>query len=80
MRVTYRNPQVAYLSTLQQDWDSYGAGPLSPLALAVADAFWVVPGADGGVQLELHAGGMEIEISVNPAGQVYDVSVAPAGA
>ncbi len=81
MRVSgpYRNPQVAHLATLQQGWDSYGAGPLSPAALAVADAFWVVPTADGGVQLEMHAGGMEIEISVNPAGQVYDVSVAPAG-
>ncbi len=81
MRVsgTYRNPQVAHLATLQQDWDSYGAGPPSPLALAVADAFWVVPTADGGVEIELHAGGMDIEISISPAGRVRDVNVAPVG-
>ncbi len=77
MNVPYHNPRVAHLATLRDDWDSYGAKPLSPAALAVADLFAIIPGADGGVQLELHAGGMEIEISVSPAGRVVGIEVTP---
>lgn len=65
------NPEE-FLS-LQEDWDSYGALPIFPLAVEMAkkiikglpEGNWhCVPTSDGGVQIECHDNGISIEIYV----------------
>lgn len=67
---------------LRSDWDSYGAQPIQ--AKAADQAFTllrevmndrsptpaVVPTATGGVQLEWHVQEIDLEIEINPAGNV----------
>jgi hypothetical protein len=54
-------------------WDSYGGAALTEEALDAADAVaagWhAVPTGDGGVQLEVHCGGWDIEIEIGADGQ-----------
>jgi hypothetical protein len=64
------------LRALEQNWDSYGAPALD---LECIDKAWhlycclpgtewsFVPCSDGGVQLEQHAGGFDIEVTISPA-------------
>jgi hypothetical protein len=60
------------MADLEQNWDSYGAVPIDPRAIARAilmldslQGDWTpVPMSDGGVQLELHSGGFDIEIQI----------------
>lgn len=63
------------LRSLKAGWDSYDAKPIDPRCIEKAFQFWrefpgdwtVVPCADGGVQLEQHRDGLNIEIRVSPA-------------
>lgn len=64
----------AWMRDLKPDWDSYGARRISEDAIAIASEIhaalmskWqIVPVATGGVQIELHAAGIDIEIEINP--------------
>lgn len=72
--------QAAGLLQLLRDWDSYGARPISQESLKEALAFLleaaaiipnlaspaVVPTAPGGIQLEWHQGGVDIEVEFDP--------------
>jgi len=64
-------------SLRQPNWDSYGSAPVTDAALEAAEQlyrrFEAVPTVGGGVQLEVHSHGWDIEIEVGPDGQ-------PAGA
>jgi len=64
--------RFAHIAALKENWDSYGAGPISPAALAAARAFLddaqVVPCSSGGVQLEWHTLGGDVELQFNPDG------------
>jgi hypothetical protein len=62
------------LQLLRRDWDSYGAPPIHLGAIARAkqllevlpDWHWqVVPARDGGVQLESHERGYDVEIYIS---------------
>ena len=65
------------LRKLKPNWDSYGALPIDERCIDKADEIlgdlWgngeysIVPCSDGGVQLEQHANGLDIEISISPA-------------
>lgn len=69
------------LATLRQmrhmepNWDSYGAAPIDPRAVdrailmldSLAGDWQPVPCSDGGVQLELHDDGFDIEITIRAA-------------
>lgn len=64
------------LLSLQPDWDSYGALPVDPATLEFADGLLartmrpgspkptVVPTPSGGVQLEWHRAGIDLEVEV----------------
>lgn len=63
------------LSRLKENWDSYGASPLDKAVIAKAREVWIrvmaygerwsaVPMSDGGVQLERHEDGWDIEIQI----------------
>lgn len=70
--------RAAELLALPEGWDSYGAKRINPesaqLAVLVAQAlrtvadFRMVPMSSGGVALEAHDGGQDVEITIEPAG------------
>ena len=67
--------QISNLTALRPDWDTYGAPAIRASAIAAVASFIidhaygdlsapaVVPMSDGGVQLEWHRGGVDIEIA-----------------
>ncbi len=63
------------MADLEPNWDSYGAVPINPNAIARAilmldslQGDWTpVPMSDGGVQLELHSDGFDVEIQIRAA-------------
>ena len=69
--------RAAELLALPKGWDSYGAKRIEPesaqLAVRVAQAlfsvtdFRMVPMTSGGVALEAHEGGQDVEVSIEPA-------------
>lgn len=74
--------ELKELAGLAPDWDSYGAEPLSAVAVGRcinallpvlpdnAPKPTVVPTRDGGLQLEWHRDGVDFEIRVPPVGPV----------
>lgn len=69
----YRHPRLNELAALQQGWDSYGAPPITEAALRAADTVTFVPTNDGGVQVEIHTNGQEVEVVFDKAGAIEDV-------
>lgn len=75
----------AMLRGLKANWNSYGAPPIDERCIEKAFALWrqldgewqVVPCNDGGVQLEQHRDGFDIEITVNRAGLETPVTLSP---
>ena len=71
------------LKALPDGWDSYGAPALDKAIVDSARQFLqrvsVVPCSDGGVQLEWHTHGIDMEIEFEPDGRlgVYIAAVAP---
>ena len=67
--------QIRTLTTLPRDWDTYGAEPINALVVADVVNFLVkvavpgiaqpsiVPLADGGLQIEWHRGGLDVEVT-----------------
>lgn len=71
--------KIAALAALEEGWDSYGAAPVTQAALDVVRCIAVVPTVNGGVQVEWHANGWEVEIEVDPDGEVRSVMVDKTG-
>jgi hypothetical protein len=58
------------LSSLSPDWDGYGSVPVTEAALATVGEIAVVPCSGGGVQLEMHRDGFDIEIQIDRDGRL----------
>ncbi len=58
------------LLELKPDWDSYGAKPISAAAIITLCGFSTVPCSDGGIQLEVHLHGFDVEIRIGPDGRI----------
>lgn len=58
----------AELASLSEGWDGYDAYPISDAALAVVRALHVVPTCNGGIQIEWHANGWDVEVEVSKDG------------
>lgn len=63
------------VSRLKPGWDSYGGDPPSEKAKAVARIMlgspaWVTPCSDGGIQIEWHEHGWDVEIVIGPDGDL----------
>lgn len=79
------HPKLMELSLLKDNWDSYGGKPITELALAEAQLLLkalvaiqavepsVVPCSNGGIQLEWHRNGYDLEIEISPLGQTNDI-------
>ena len=59
------------ISELKENWDSYGAGPIDPRAVEIAEFllplyadFSIVPTNEGGIQFERHTKTESIEIEI----------------
>ncbi|MGV3724590.1 MAG: hypothetical protein ACO1SX_27150, partial [Actinomycetota bacterium] len=72
------SPYAALLE-LPENWDSYGAKPITPAAVETAARVAAVlkardpqamPLACGGVQLEWHADGVDVEIEIGADGEI----------
>ena len=63
------------LRMLRDQWDGYDGVPPSEAALRTAQFLNYTPMSGGGIMIELHAGGMNIEIEINADGRVCDVAV-----
>ena len=64
------------LSGLPYNWDSYRGVPTTHDALHSLGGFAVVPCSDGGLQLEVHKNGYDLEIYVGPDGKLRGAFVA----
>lgn len=62
---------------LKEDWDSYGAKQITPEAIKAAKALWFVPLPNGGIQVEAHLAGGEIEFEINPDGSLGECLYEP---
>jgi len=62
------------LEVLGDNWDGRGSAAPSPFAIRTARNMAAVPLGSGGLQLELHAGGADIEIEIDEGGYVTAVA------
>jgi len=70
------------LSKLESDWDSYGASPVDMKCLEIAEMFLGIvaqrfppqphigPVPDGGVQVEWHCNGIDLEVEFSPGDSI----------
>ncbi len=65
------------LRELDQGWDSYGGKPITAEAILTVESFAVVPSSSGGIQLEMHRDGIDIEIQIESDGKISSVLVGP---
>lgn len=67
---------------LERGWDSYDAAPINPLPVMIGiimqTAPAVVPLSNGGVQMEWHRDGWDIELEITPDGCAILDFLAPA--
>ncbi len=63
------------LMALPENWDSYKSPRIAMRAIATVGQFATVPTCDGGVQLEIHRDGWDIEIGIGADGRIEDVNV-----
>lgn len=64
------------LITLREGWDGDGGKPITEKALLAVDSMSVVPCSSGGLQLEFHQDGFDIEIEIGPDGRIVAALVA----
>lgn len=58
------------LSRLLEGWDSASGKPITHAAMRCVDSFATVPCSDGGIQLEVHRDGFDVEIVIGPDGRL----------
>ena len=81
--LTQTDQALQELLCLPPNWNSYGAQPISPDNVTAAKDLLraivrpetpqpsVVPTVSGGVQLEWHTGGIDLEIEIQAPGQLH---------
>lgn len=67
---TLNGDWMGELLALRPGWDSYNAPPITPAAIETVGRIHVVPCCDGGIQIEAHRDGWDIEIVVGPDGRI----------
>ena len=64
---------LSHLKELKDGWYDENSKSITDAAIKTAEYIQVVPMFSGGVQIELHAGGMDVEIVVEPDGRIFDI-------
>jgi|GEM_PF-6654270 len=62
------------LGNLQDNWDMRGSAAPSDAAIKTARNLTAVPLGSGGLQLEMHSGGADIEIEIDMLGRVIAIA------
>ena len=60
----------AELRELTPGWDSYNGLPITEHAIKTVEGFYTVPADTGGIQLEVHQDGWDIEIVIGHDGRI----------
>lgn len=63
------------LGELRRGWDSDRGSPITVNAIATVQSFATVPCSSGGIQLEVHRNGFDVEIDIEPDGRISSVFV-----
>jgi len=66
---------LAELRALPPGWNGHGSAAIEEAALRTASALTFVPRPGGGIVVELHAGGVDVEIDIEADGKIEDVFV-----
>lgn len=74
--MTLREP-VGHRYVDEDGWNGRHSKATTAAARETVSHLVVVPNMDGGLVIDLHAGGMEVEISVEPDGRVSLVMAGP---
>lgn len=61
------------LGKLKAGWDGRGSAAITDEAIATAKNLTPCPLGHGGLQIDLHAGGVDLEVEIAPDGQVISV-------
>lgn len=64
---------LARLGKLEHNWDGYDGARPSRSAIETIQCLTAVPLGSGAIQLEMHAGGADIEIVIGDDGRVASV-------
>lgn len=67
--------KIEQLRNLGYDWDSHGARAPTEEAVKVIEYLAVCPLPSGGLQLEVHANGWDVELEFSPEGEPVGVSM-----
>lgn len=65
--------KLVALGQLKDNWDCRGSAAPSDAAIQTARNLTAVPLGSGGLQLEMHAGGYDIEIEIDTLGKIKAV-------
>ena len=69
MAVGIDHQRIGELARLEENWDSYGGKPPTDKAMKVATGLNAVPTSEGGIQLEWHVNGWDIELAFDANGE-----------
>lgn len=61
------------LGRLKKNWDSYGAVPIAIASIVTIESISIVPTSIGGLQLEIHKDGFDLEMEVSPTGEIRNI-------
>lgn len=74
-------PDMSRFLALAQGWDSHDGEPIDPRAIeavrVVIESTAIVPTSRGGLQIEMHGLGWDVEIEFDFNGNVESVLIAP---
>lgn len=68
------NDRLAEFAHLKDGWDGTRSMAPSEEAIRTCANFVPVPLCNGGIQVEVHAGGADVEIEIDAAGKIISVS------
>jgi len=74
MAPTLGDDWKALVSSLGDNWDGYGGKPITAEAIASLQGLYVVPCPTGGLVLETHQDGFDLEIEIAADGKLNGVS------
>jgi hypothetical protein len=57
----------------EDDWYDKGSKRTTDAARRTAEAFFLCPTTDGGVQIEVHAGDVDFELEIDPDGSIRSI-------
>lgn len=67
--------ELEKLADLTEGWDGHGGVGIKQTALVTADCIHFTPMSNGGILIEIHGGGKDIEIEIEPSGKITSVSI-----